>query len=107
MLERQQFAPAHGSALRRQVAYKPQPAGCQSTDAGPTESPSKPLPDQGATRIRFPEFADEPLIWLGRAVELGAPLTPSLHPSLFHTVPTDNSRNYPPDRTGIGRLGTL
>ena len=63
MLETQQFAPTQGSPLRRSGAYEPQPAGFQSTDTGPTESPSKPLPDQGATRKRFPEFADEPQIW--------------------------------------------
>ncbi len=63
MLETQQFAPTNGSALRRPGAYDPQPAGFVSNDTGPTESPSKPLPDQGATRIRFPKFADEPEIY--------------------------------------------
>ena len=60
MLETQQFATTHGSVLRRSGAYDLQPAGFVSNDTGPTESPSKPLPDQGATGIRFPEFADEP-----------------------------------------------
>ena len=60
MLETQQFAPTRGSAPRRRGAYDPQPAGFLSTDTDPTESASRPLPDQGATRIRFPEFADEP-----------------------------------------------
>ena len=60
MLKAQQFAPTHGSALRRPGAYEPQPTGFLSTDNGLMESPSKPLPDQGATRIRFPKFADEP-----------------------------------------------
>lgn len=33
--------------IRRPGAYEPPPAGFVSNDTGPTESPSKPLPDQG------------------------------------------------------------
>ena len=61
VLETRQFAPTHGTAHHRPSAYDAQPAGFVSNDTGPTESPSKPLPDQGATRIRFPKFADEPI----------------------------------------------
>lgn len=47
MLETQQVAPIHGSALRRPGTYEPQSARFLPTDTGPTESPIKPLPDQG------------------------------------------------------------
>ncbi len=39
------------------------PVSC--TDTSPTESPFKQLSDQGATRIRFPEFADERFVSQG------------------------------------------
>ncbi len=55
MLETQQFAPTHGSALRRIEANEAQPTGFLSTDTGPGESPSKPFPDQGITRGRSRE----------------------------------------------------